>query len=42
VLTQTPIDSLTKIWRDDPSLNQYQPSVSVTRDGAFFALSGTL
>jgi hypothetical protein len=41
-LKQTPIDSLTKIWRDDPSLNQYQPSVSVTRDGAFFALSGTL
>jgi hypothetical protein len=41
-LMQTPIDSLTKIWRDDPSLNQYQPSVSVTRDGAFFALRGTL
>lgn len=41
-LTQTPMDSLTKIWRDDPSLHQYQPSVSITRDGAFFGLSGTL
>lgn len=42
VLTQTPIDSLTKIWRDDPSLNQYQPSLSFTKDGAFFGLSGNL
>jgi len=42
VFIQTPMDSLTKIWRDDPSLNQYRPTVSVTRDGAFFGLSGTL
>jgi hypothetical protein len=46
VLTETPIDTLTRIWRDDPSLNQYQyrvrPAVSVTRDGAFLSLSGAL
>ena len=44
VLTETPVDTLTRIWRDDPSLNQYQyrPAISVTKDGAFLSLSGTL
>jgi len=42
LLTETPTDTLTKIWRDDPSLNQYQPSLSLTRDGAFLSLSGKL
>jgi hypothetical protein len=44
VLTETPIDTLTRIWRDDPSLNQYQyrPSVSLTREGALFGISGSL
>jgi hypothetical protein len=44
VLTETPVDTLTRIWRDDPSLNQYQyrPAISVTKDGAFVSLSGTL
>jgi hypothetical protein len=45
VFTQTPVDSLTKIWRDDPSLNQYQnryqPTVSITEDGALLNLVGT-
>ena len=45
VFTQTPVDSLTKIWRDDPSLNQYQnryqPSVSITEDGALLNFTGT-
>jgi hypothetical protein len=35
-------DGLTKIWRDDPSLNQYRPSLSVRPGGAFFSLAGTL
>jgi hypothetical protein len=44
VLTETPIDTLTRIWRDDPSLNRYQyrPSVSLTREGALFGISGSL
>jgi hypothetical protein len=42
VLRETPVDSLTRIWRDDPSLNQYQPKLSVSRDGAFLSLSGAL
>jgi hypothetical protein len=46
ILTETPIDTLTRIWRDDPSLNQYQyrvrPTLGVTRDGAFLSLSGAL
>jgi hypothetical protein len=35
-------ESLAKIWRDDPSLNQYQTSLSLSSDGAFFSLSGSL
>ena len=38
----TPIDILAKVWRDDPSLNQYQPTLSLNMDGAFLSLSGTL
>jgi hypothetical protein len=45
VFTQTPIDSLTKIWRDDPSLHQYQhkyqPGVSVSSQGASLTFTGT-
>jgi hypothetical protein len=44
VLTETPVDTLTRIWRDDPSLNRYQyrvqPALGVTRDGAFLSLTG--
>jgi hypothetical protein len=40
LLIETPADALTKIWQDDPSLNQYRPSVSLSSNGAFFSLSG--
>jgi hypothetical protein len=42
VLMSTPAETLTNIWRDDPSLNQYQPSLTLSTDGAFLSLSGTL
>ena len=49
LLMETPADSLANIWRDDPSLNQYQrsptlnpPSLSLSTDGAFLSLSGSL
>lgn len=42
LFSEQPSDSLTRIWRDDPSLNQYQPSLSLSTDGAFLSLSGTL
>jgi hypothetical protein len=35
-------ESLAKIWRDDPSLTQYQTSLSLSRDGAFVTLGGAL
>jgi hypothetical protein len=39
---ETPTDTLTRIWRDDPSLNQYQarPSVQVSTEGAVLNISG--
>jgi hypothetical protein len=44
LLTETPVDTLTRIWRDDPSLNRYQyrPAISLTREGAFLSLTGSL
>jgi hypothetical protein len=42
LLVRSHTDILSKIWRDDPSLNQYQPSLSLTTDGAFLSLSGSL
>jgi hypothetical protein len=41
LLTQTPVDTVTKLWRDDPSLIQYQPTLGVTEDGAYLGLVGT-
>jgi hypothetical protein len=35
-------ESLAKIWRDDPSLTQYQTSLSLSSDGAFISLAGAL
>jgi hypothetical protein len=35
-------ETLAKIWKEDPSLNQYQPSVSFDKNGAFLGLAGTL
>ncbi len=42
-----PVDTLTSIWREDPSLNQYQTrklqaGFGVSEKGAFFSLSGPL
>jgi len=42
VFVEQPVDTLTKIWREDPSLNQYQPSVTVSREGAMVSVSGPL
>lgn len=42
VLEEEPADILTKIWRDDPSLNQYQPQLMLTKGGVFASLVGTL
>jgi hypothetical protein len=42
VWMDTPTDSLTRIWREDPSLNQYQPRLTLSHEGAFLSLSGTL
>ncbi|HKY38241.1 MAG TPA: hypothetical protein VJN18_20000 [Polyangiaceae bacterium] len=42
LLVRSHTDILSKIWRDDPSLNQYQPSISLSTDGAFLSLSGSL
>jgi hypothetical protein len=42
LLSATPAQTLTRIWRDDPSLNQYQlaPSVTLSGEGALVGLSG--
>jgi hypothetical protein len=42
-----PVDTLTNIWREDPSLNQYQSpkvqaGIAVSDKGAFVSLSGAL
>lgn len=42
VWMDTPTDSLTRIWRDDPSLNQYQPRLTLSRKGAFLSVGGSL
>ncbi len=44
-LMDQPIDTLTRIWQRDPSLNQYQryrPSLQLSGQGAFLSLSGSL
>ena len=40
-LIESPAERLTKIWRNDPSLVQFQPTVSASADGAMFGLVGT-
>lgn len=47
VFMRQPVDTLTSIWREDPSLNQYQTrklqaGFAVTEKGAFFSLAGPL
>lgn len=40
-LTETTVDTVTKLWRDDPSLIRYQPAVGVSEDGAYLGVVGT-
>jgi hypothetical protein len=51
IFMETPIDSLTRIWRDDPSLNQYRVPraganlrlrLAPSAQGCFFGLAGDL
>ncbi|MDF3067392.1 MAG: hypothetical protein K0R38_2993 [Polyangiaceae bacterium] len=47
IFMRQPVDTLTRIWREDPSLNQYQAQklqagFTVTDKGAFFSLAGSL
>jgi hypothetical protein len=47
VWMEQPVDTLARIWRQDPSLNQYQtprfkPSFSLGSEGAFLSVSGSL
>jgi len=42
LLIESPAERLTKIWRGDPSLVQFQPTFSASADGAMFGLVGTL
>jgi hypothetical protein len=47
VFMEQPVDALARIWREDPSLHQYQaprlkPRVELSRTGAFLSLSGSL
>lgn len=42
VWKDTPADSLTRIWREDPSLHQYRPQLTLGREGAFLSLAGSL
>jgi hypothetical protein len=47
---EQPADALARIWREDPSLNQYQtpletrviPGLRISRDGAMLSLTGAL
>jgi hypothetical protein len=40
-LIESPAESLTKIWRDDPSRVQFQPTVSASRNSATVGIVGT-
>jgi hypothetical protein len=47
IFMEQPVDALARIWREDPSLHQYQaprlkPSLELSRSGAFLSLSGSL
>jgi hypothetical protein len=47
LFTRQPIDSLSRIWREDPSLNQYQErkvraGLTVGERGAFLSITGSL
>lgn len=40
IANDSPAEALIRIWRDDPSLNQYQPSVTISANGAGLSLIG--
>ncbi len=40
LLIESPAERLVKIWHDDPSLTQFQPTVSASAHGATFGLTG--
>jgi hypothetical protein len=40
-LIESPAERLTKIWRNDPSLVQFQPTVTASANGAMFGLVGS-
>ena len=47
IFMEQPVDALARIWREDPSLHQYQaprlkPRLELSRSGAFLSLSGAL
>jgi hypothetical protein len=42
LLMETPAEALAKIWRDDPSINQYRPALTLSREGAFLSVTGSL
>lgn len=42
LLMETSAEALTKLWLDDPSLNQYRPAVSLLHEGAYLSLSGSM
>lgn len=39
VLGETPAETLTEIWREDPSLDRYQTDIAVSSEGAFVNFS---
>ncbi len=41
LLIESPAERLTKIWRNDPSLIQFQPTVTASANGAMFGLVGS-
>ena len=41
LLIESPAERLTRIWRDDPSFVQFQPTVSASANGAMFGLTGS-
>jgi hypothetical protein len=47
IFMEQPVDALARIWREDPSLHQYQaprlkPNLELSRGGAFLSLTGSL
>ncbi len=41
LLIESPAERLTKIWRDDPSLVHFQPTVAASSKGVLMGVTGT-